>query len=113
MKRLLFLALAFLVFSASPQSTPPSLQTGNIQVFTGQQTATGTATALASQALKTICIKALHANTSAIYLGNSGVTTGNGMELMADQSYCQAVGNANQFYILQSSGGGVSWIGSN
>lgn len=88
--------------------------TGNIQVYNGQQAITGTAAALANQPLKTICIKALHANTIPVYVGNASVTTGNGMELQPDQSYCQAVVNANQFYIVATTtGASVSWLGSN
>lgn len=88
--------------------------TGNAQVYHGQQSVTNTATALASQALKTFCVKALHGNGAAIYIGNSGVTTSNGMELVADQSWCANIDNANRIYVVNSGGSAsVSWIGTN
>ena len=87
---------------------------GSSQPFSNQQAATGSAVALnngTSQPLKTICVKALHANVSAVYLGGAGVTTGTGMELQADQSYCGAIANANTLFIVGT--GSVSWIGTN
>lgn len=112
MKRLVISFILISLFGVFHSLGQNSEIKGNAQIYTNQQTVTATATALASQVLKTICIKALHANTAVLYIGNSGVTTANGMELAADQSWCAAVVNANQIYIIGTTGS-VSWIGTN
>ena len=85
--------------------------TTNITVLSGQQTATSTATNLGNNVIKTLCVKALDGNTGTVYLGGSNVTTGNGMELIKDQSWCPNVSNTNSVYLI-GTGGGVSWIGT-
>lgn len=102
-----------LILSCVPAGRSQSNFTGNAQIYSGQQAVTGTATALANQPLKTFCIKALHANTSIVYIGPSGVTSGTGMELTADQSWCANIDNANRVFIIGTSGANVSWIGTN
>ena len=110
MKRTLILVGLLL----SPLWGQGSLSNSSAQVFTGQQAVTGTATALASQSLKTFCVKALHANTIAVYIGVSGVTTSTGMELQADQSWCANIDNSNRIFVIASTtGASVSWIGTN
>lgn len=112
-RSLLIIGLCFLGVTQFSRSQP-SFTTGSAQTFSGQQTATGSAVALnsgTSRPLKTICVKALHANTMAVYLGGSGVTTATGMELQADQSYCAAVTDAVNIYLVGT--GSVSWIGQN
>ena len=112
MRRIItLLALLFVLVPARSQNSNPS---GNAQIYNGQQAVTGTAAALASQPLKTFCIKALHANTIAVYVGNSSVSTANGMELQADQSWCANIDNANRVYVVATTtGASVSWIGTN
>lgn len=109
-KKLLIIGMLGLLFG----SAQSSLNTSNAQVYNGQQTATGTAAALnggTSRPLKTICVKALHANTGTVYLGGAGVTTATGMELIADQSWCADVTDATVIFLVGT--GSVSWIGTN
>jgi drug/metabolite transporter (DMT)-like permease len=109
MKRLLIL-FGLLCLVGRGQS---SNNTSNAQIYNNQQAVTASAAALASQALRTICVKAMHANTTTVYIGNASVTTGNGMELIADQSWCGNITNANLVYIIGTAGANVSWIGTN
>lgn len=90
---------------------PQAVVTTNITVLTGQQTVTTSAVNLGSTVIKTICIKALAANSGNLYLGGSNVSTSNGMEMAASNSWCGNVSNTNSLYIVAgSSVGGVSWI---
>jgi len=111
MLKKLILGLALCLVLVRGQGSNPS---GNAQIYHNQVAVTGTATALSAQPLKTFCIKALHANAIAIYIGNSGVTTSNGMELIADQSWCGNIDDAKRIYVVASTtGASASWIGTN
>lgn len=110
----MFKSLLLLFLLLLPLGHSQSENFSNAQIYNGQQPVTGTATALTNQPLRTICIKALHGNATAIYLGNSTVSTSNGMELQADQSWCANITNANLVYVVASGAGpSVSWIGTN
>lgn len=107
MKRL-FAVLAVLALLSLPALFSQAVITSNITVLSGQQTATATATTLGNNVIKTICVKALDANGSSVYLGGVGVTTSTGMELIKDQSWCANVTNTNSVYLVGT--GSVSWI---
>jgi hypothetical protein len=95
-------------------TTQPVQSAGNGTVLSGQQAVTGSAVMLATNTIKTVCIKALAANTINVYVGPSGVTTSAGMELAPGNSYCAPATNTNLFYVIASTtGASVSWIASN
>lgn len=113
MKRFSLLAVigSILIFSGiyrSLHSQP--VPSTNLAVISNQQSATAAAVNLGNNVISTLCIKALHANTMAVYLGGSTVTTGTGMELQADQSWCGNLSNTNQIYLIGT--GSISWIGT-
>jgi len=92
-----------------PSTTPPAAP------FSGQQTSTGTAVAIAaSQALAVgVIIQAKSTNTSSVYVGPSGVTTSTGFELQPGQATSTAVNNLNAVYVISiTSGDGICYIGS-
>lgn len=83
-------------------------------VIAGQQSVTGTATALATNTTKEVCVKALLANTLNVYVGPSGVTTSTGLELGPGDSYCTRVTNTNALFVISSGAGpSVSWAARN
>lgn len=110
MKRRLAIAFSFVVVLAALLTAQP-VPTTNITVLTGQQTVTTSAVNLGANIIKTLCVKALAANTGNLYIGGSNVTTSNGMEMAAGNSWCGNISNTNSVYIVAgSSVGGVSWI---
>jgi len=99
---------------ASDQSGVPVTFAGNGTVFSNQAAVTATAAALATNAAKSVCVKALVGNTLNVYLGVSGVTTSTGMELAPGDSVCLNISNSNLVYhIASSTGSSVSFIGTN
>jgi hypothetical protein len=87
---------------------------GNGTVYSGQQSVTATASALASNSAKNVCVKALAENAINVYVGPSGVTSSTGMELAPDESICMPVSNTNLIYVVASStGASVSWAATN
>jgi hypothetical protein len=83
-------------------------------VYSGQQTATGSAAALPSQAfVNGVVITAKSTNGGTVYVGASGVTASTGYPLAAGQSISYAVANLSAIYILDStSGDGVAFTGN-
>lgn len=83
-------------------------------VLAGQQAVTGTAAALAANALtKGLCIEALSTNVISVYVGPSGVTTSTGIELSAGSAYCPVVSNSNAIFVVASTtGASVTWSGN-
>lgn len=64
--------------------------------------------------IRSICVKALTANTGKMYVGDVTVTTSNGYELPKDLSICLDVNNINLIYIDASvNGESVSYIAIN
>lgn len=93
-------------------STPAST------IFENQVTVTTAGTRVqlsgSSTPIRSICIKALHADTGKIYVGNSTVSSSNGYELIADLSACLDVNNINLIYIDSSvNGEGASYVAVN
>ena len=78
-------------------------------------TTAGTRVALAaSQAVRSVCIKALAINTGYIYVGDSSLSSTNGFQLLAGESVSLDISNLNTIYIDSSvSGEGVTYISSN
>lgn len=86
-------------------------------IFNGKTTvatAGSRGTLAASQAVKSVTIKALSTNTGFIYVGNSSVTSANGFQLLAGESISMDVANLNTVNIDSSvNGEGVTYIGVN
>jgi hypothetical protein len=79
----------------------------------GQQTSTGTATALPSNTLTSGIVLTNIGTTNAIWVGGSGLTTSNGYSLAAGASVGLVVSNTSSIYILQNTGAStLSFIGS-
>jgi hypothetical protein len=80
----------------------------------GQQTTTSSAAALPSNTVTTGVIVTNTGATNAVYIGNSGLTSGNGYSLAPGASVGLVVSNTNSIYVLNGSGGSstVSFIGS-
>lgn len=86
--------------------TPAAILSGKTTVTTA-----GTRVQLASNACKSIVIKALAANTGIIYIGNVTVAAANGYELAAGDSISCDCSNLDLIYIDSSvNGEGVSWF---
>jgi hypothetical protein len=92
--------------------------TGNQAIFqiglstftSGQQAVTGTAAALATNTAKSVCVKALIANTINVYVGATGVTTSTGFELTPGGGACFTVANTNLVFVVASTtGASVAW----
>jgi hypothetical protein len=89
-------------------------QSGNSAVLSGQQAVTNAAVALASNASKNICVKALAGNTANVYIGPTGITIATGMELAAGDAYCGPVTNTNLLFVIAAAGGqSISWLATN
>lgn len=86
----------------------------NIPSGVGQasQTSNGSAAALGGNlAISYITVVANHDNTGRIHLGDSGVTTSNGVWLEAGDSWSGQIDNLSYFYIIATqSGDGVSFM---
>lgn len=83
-------------------------------VKTGQKTLTNTGSAVpmaGSTAVYSLTIKALSANTSAVYVGNSTQTTATGFPLKASESISLDIDNLNDLYIIvKKTGEGISYL---
>jgi hypothetical protein len=87
---------------------------GNSTVFSGQQAVTASAVALASNAAKGVCIRAIISSVVPVYIGPSGVTTSTGTQLNPGESLCLPVTNTNLLYVIATTTGStISFIGSN
>jgi len=83
-------------------------------VFSGQQGVTAAAVALAANTAKSVCVKALVANTLNIFVGPTGITIATGMELAPGDAVCLAVTNSNLVFVIASGvGSSISFIGIN
>lgn len=88
--------------------------TTSTAILAGQLAVTATAQALPSNSVQSVCVKALAANSIKVYVGPSGVTTSNGMELSAGDGWCTSVSNSNAIYVIASTtGASISWAGRN
>ena len=97
-----------------PPTTVPTQIAGNAALYSGQQAVTGTAAALATQAVKQACVKALKGNVINVYVGPSGVSDATGYELAPDEAVCLPVNNVNLIYVIaRTTGASVSWTGTN
>jgi len=77
-------------------------------VVSGQQTATTTATALASHALNdSVTLSAPSTNAAIVYVGTAGVTGSTGFALNAGQSINLTIPNTNLLYIIAPTGSPV------
>lgn len=87
---------------------------GNATVLSGQQSVTGSAVALASNAAKSICVTATDGNLITVYAGPSGITTSTGYPLVPGKSACWPVTNTNLIFVIASTtGASVAWTASN
>ena len=75
-------------------------QIGNSSVISGQQAVTAAAVALATNAVRNICVKALVGNTANVYIGPSAETIATGMELAPGDSYCGPLSNTNLIFVI-------------
>ena len=86
-------------------------------IYNGKKTVTtaGTAEALASStAVKSVVIKALYSNTGKVYVGNSSVSSANGIELEAGDAIGIDIDDLSKIYIdVDNNGEGVSYIATN
>lgn len=87
-------------------------------LYFGQVTITTSGTRVqlsgSSVSVRSVCIKALHADTGKIYVGDITVASSNGYELVSDISICLDINNLNLVYIDSSvNSEGVSYIGIN
>lgn len=84
---------------------------GNASLLSGQQSVTASAVALASNASKTVCVKALASNSINVFVGPSGETTSTGFLLAPGEGTCQPLANTNLVFVIASTtGASVSWI---
>jgi hypothetical protein len=101
---------------ASNQSTLPVSVMGDVNpatILSGQVTATGTATALASNVLANgIVITSAASNTAVVYVGPTGIDNTTGYALSPGGSISYGVANSNGVYIYGASGGTVFWTGN-
>lgn len=71
----------------------------------------GTRVQLPSNAIDSLTVKALAANTGTIFVGGSTVSSANGFQLAAGDTLSMDVGNSNLVYIDSTvNGEGVTWI---
>lgn len=107
--------LATLASTVSSSKVNVNLSSSTLptSVVAGQQAVTASAAALASNALtRGFCVQALSTNSISVYLGPSGVTTSTGLELPAGASFCPAVSNSNEIYVIATATGAtVTWSG--
>lgn len=97
-------------WTVQPGNTPNTTawlvtQGGNTATYNTQASVTTSAAALATQSLKSLCAKALSANTDVIYIGSSsGVTSSNGFPLYPGDTWCGSVSNANLVFAIAATG---------
>ncbi len=99
-------------FGLGVDSTPATT------IFDNQVTVTTAGTSVqlsgSSVPVRSVCIKAMTANTGKMYIGNSSVSATVGYELPNDSSICVEVNNLNLIYVDSSvNGEKVSYLGIN
>lgn len=101
----------------SSATTQPVSIAAPTSIYHNKKTVTtaGTRVVLASsQAVRSVCIKALITNTGYIYIGDSSLSSTNGFQLLAGDTVSLDISNLNTIYIDSSvSGEGVTYISSN
>lgn len=98
------------VVIANNQGAIPTIPGSATAILAGQMAVTATATALPSNAVKGVCVKALIGNGLIVYTGPTGITTSTGDELAAGDGRCYPVNNTNLlFFVSSSTGSSVSW----
>lgn len=96
-------------------TTPASGSSQNVVVLgngtfnTNQQAVTASATALATNSAKSVCVTAFTTNTTIVYIGPSGVTTSTGFPLAPGQGTCQPLSNSNLIFVVGTVGASVGW----
>lgn len=93
-------------------TNPLSVQSiGSSSLTNGQVTVGTSSVGLSSAACRKITIKANDSNTANIYIGNSSVSTANGLILGPGESIGLEVTNANLIFLISSAAGqGASWL---
>ena len=92
------------------QTTPGNLPTA---IYADQVTLGATGTALGSQPLLNgVTLTALSTNTSSVFVGPSGVTSGTGLELKPGVSVTLSVSNLDLVYAVGTAGEKVSYLAS-
>lgn len=99
--------------SLATAPTTPTQPAGFASVIAFQQSVTASAVALASNAVHGFCVKALPTNSITVYVGASGVTTGTGYPLVADDSFCYQGSNTNLVYVIASTTGASVAVSGN
>jgi len=98
-------------------TTQPISVAAPTTIYHGKKTVTtaGTRVALASsQAVRSVCIKALQTNGGYIYVGDTSTSSTTGFQLLAGDTISLDIANLNTVYIDSSvSGEGVTYISSN
>lgn len=80
-------------------------------VLSGRKTTTAAAAIAASTACASVTVKALSGNTSAVYVGPTGVTASNGLELMPGDAVSLDVSNLSAVFILPvMAGEGITYL---
>lgn len=92
------------VVISSDQSTISVTAGAQSAVGSFQTSVTTTEAALATNTTKNVCLKAATANTAAIYVGTTGVTSSTGYELNAGDGICLPVSNSNLAHAVAASG---------
>jgi len=117
MKNARILSLSFAIWAASllPVLAAPFVELApQNTLFTGQQAVTATATAIATNTAKNVCLKALSTNTINVYVGTTGVTTATGFELTPGDGFCAPMSNSNLIFVIASTtGASVTYYGTN
>ncbi len=89
-------------------------QIGNGTFFSGQQSVTASAVALATNSAREVCVKAFVGNQINVYIGTTAVTTSTGDELSPGEGRCYHLSNTNKIFVRASTtGASVSWSGTN
>lgn len=92
----------------------PSIPAGLGTFTSGQQAVTSSATALATNTAKNVCLSSLITSTVEVYVGATGVTTSTGFQLSPGQGACWQVNNTNLLFVVATGAGAtVSWTLTN
>lgn len=105
------------VSSSNPLPVSATTESAPTTIYNGKKTVTtaGTRVVLAaSQAVKSVTIKALSTNTGFIYVGDTSVASTNGLQLEAGETISLDIANLNTVNLDSSvNGEGVTYIGVN
>ena len=88
-------------------ATPSTIRNGQVTVAV-----TNTAVQLSAGVCVGVVVQALAGNAGNVVIGDSSVTTANGMQLQPGQATGVAIDNINKIYVNGTAGDGVCWIGS-